>query len=59
MVSGDEVRAFSEKYLSPDAMTIVVVGRAKDVAKPLRAVFPKLEVISQGKLDLDLPLKAK
>ena len=52
-VSVDEVRAFAEKHLSPDAMTVVVVGRAKDVAKPLREVFPKLEVIPQSKLDLD------
>lgn len=52
-VTVEEVRAFAEKQLSPDAMTVVVVGRAKDVAKGLRAVFPKLEVIPQSKLDLD------
>ena len=49
----EEVRDFGAKHLSPEAMTVVVVGRAKDVAKPLRAMFPKLEVIPQSKLDLD------
>ena len=48
-VSADEVRAFAEKYFALDGMTVVVVGRAKDVAKPLRAVFPKVEVIPQSK----------
>ncbi len=44
-VSAEEVRVFAEKQLAPVAMTIVVVGRAKDVAKPMRAIFPKLEVL--------------
>ena len=48
-VGADEVRVFAEKYFAPERMTVVVVGRAKDVAKPLRAVFPKLEVIPQSK----------
>ena len=58
-VSAEEVRAFSEKHLAPDAMTVVVVGRAKDVATGLREVFPKLEIIPQNKLDLDSTLDAK
>ena len=58
-VSVEEVRAFGEKHLSPDAMTVVVVGRAKDVAKPMREIFPKLEVIPQSKLDLDAALGVK
>ena len=49
-VGVDEVRGFAEKHLAPDAMTVVVVGRAKDVAKPLREIFPKLEVIPQSKV---------
>ena len=49
-VSADEVRAFAGKHFALDAMTVVVVGRAKDVEKPLREMFPKLEVISQGKV---------
>ena len=58
-VSEEEVRAFAEKHLSPEAMTIVVVGRAKEVAKGLRAIFPKLEVIPQGELNLDAAIGAK
>ena len=52
-VSAEEVRAFAGKQLALDAMTVVVVGRAKEVEKPLRELFPQLEVIPQGKLDLD------
>ncbi len=52
-VSADEVRAFAGKRFALDGMTVVVVGRAKDVAKPLREIFPQLEVIPQSKLDLD------
>ena len=52
-VTAEEVRAFAEKHLAPDRMTVVVVGRAKDVVKPLRRIFPKLEVIAQSTLDLD------
>ncbi len=58
-VSLDEVRAFAEKHLSPDAMSVIVVGRANDVAKPMREIFPKLEVIPQSKLDLDAPIAGK
>ena len=52
-VSADDVRAFAEKHLLPDSMSIIVAGRAKDVAKPLHEIFPKLEIIPQNKLDLD------
>ena len=49
-VGADEVRAFAEKHFALDRMTVVVVGRAKDVEKPLRKVFPKLEVLPQSKV---------
>ena len=52
-VSTDEVRAFAGKHFALDGMTVVVVGRAKNVEKTLRELFPKLEVIPQSKLDLD------
>ena len=58
-VSADEVRAFAGKHFALDGMTVVVVGRAKDVEKPLREIFPKLEVIPQSKLDLDATPDAK
>ncbi len=57
-VSADEARAFAGKHFAPEAMTVVVAGRAKDVEKPLREIFPKLEVIAQSKLDLDATLTA-
>ena len=58
-VSTDEVRAFAEKHLSLDGLTVVVAGRAKDVEKSLREIFPKLEVIVQSKLDLDPAIAVK
>ena len=58
-VSADEVRAFAEKHFALDGMTVVVAGRAKDVEKPMRELFPKLEVIPQSKLDLDAPPAGK
>ena len=51
----DQAQAFAAKQLAPDAMTVVVVGRAKDCEKPLRELFPKLRVIAQSKVDLELP----
>jgi zinc protease len=54
-VTPDGVRAFSEKHLVPGALTVVVAGRAKEIAKPLRELFPALEVIPQADLDLESP----
>ncbi len=54
-VTPDEVRGFSEKHLVPKTMSVVVAGQAKDIAKPLRALFPALETIPQAELDLDSP----
>ena len=56
-VTTGQVRGFAGKHITPEAMTVVVVGRAKDVAKPLREMFPKLEVIPQSKLNLDEAIK--
>jgi zinc protease len=56
----DEVRpadlqTFAEKHFASAAFTIVVAGQAKKVADPLRAIFPKLEVIPLAALDLESP----
>ncbi|MEQ1858904.1 MAG: pitrilysin family protein [Chthoniobacteraceae bacterium] len=52
-VTGDEVKSFASTKLAPDAMSVIVVGRAKDCEKPLRAIFPDLRVLPQAKVDLD------
>ena len=54
-VMPEDVRGFSEKHLVPKAMSVIVVGQAKEIAKPLRALFPTLETIPQADLDLDSP----
>jgi zinc protease len=55
----DDVKAFAEKHLPVAGFTVIVAGKASVVEKPLRALFPKLEVIPLTKLDLDVPaLKA-
>ncbi len=54
-VTAEDVQGFSEKHLLPKAMSVVVAGQAKEIAKPLRALFPTLEVIAQADLDLDSP----
>ncbi|MGB8165913.1 MAG: pitrilysin family protein [Chthoniobacteraceae bacterium] len=54
-VTPDAVRAFAEKHLVPGSLSVVVAGRAKDIAKPLREIFPALEVIPQAALDLESP----
>jgi zinc protease len=58
-VSVTDVRAFAAKHFTPEAMSIVVAGNAKECAKPLREAFPKLEVIPQSALDLDSPALRK
>jgi zinc protease len=52
-VTPEEAQAFAAKQLAAEAMTVVVVGRAKDCEKPLRELFPKLRVIPQAKVDLE------
>ncbi|MEP6669402.1 MAG: pitrilysin family protein [Chthoniobacter sp.] len=50
-----DLQTFAEKHFAADTLNIIVAGQAKIVAKPLRALFPKLEVIPLSKLDLDTP----
>jgi len=50
-----DLQTFAKAHLAVDSFTIVIAGQAKIVEKPLRAAFPKLEVIPLSKLDLDSP----
>jgi zinc protease len=52
-VGAEEITACAAHHFSPANMSVIVVGRAKDIAKPLRSIFPKLEVIPHSKLDLE------
>jgi zinc protease len=51
-VSIDDVQKFATSQLAADRLTIVVVGKASVCEKSLKALFPKLRVIPQSKLDL-------
>jgi zinc protease len=58
-VTPPDLQTFAGKYLAADRLTVIVAGQAKVCEKPLRELFPKLEVIPLNKLDLDTPaLKA-
>ncbi len=50
-----DLQAFAGKHFAADPLNVIVAGQAKIVEKPLRALFPKLEVIPLSKLDLDTP----
>ncbi len=52
-VKPEDVRAFAASHFSPDAMSVIVAGRAKEFTKPMRELFPKLEIVAQSELDLD------
>jgi zinc protease len=52
-VTGDDIKTFAAAQFAPEAMTVIVVGRAKDCEKPLREIFPKLQVVPQEKVNLD------
>jgi zinc protease len=54
-VRAEDAQAFAKRHLAPEAMSVIVAGRAKECARPLRALFPSLEVIPQSDLDLDAP----
>jgi zinc protease len=54
-VKDADLQTFAKAHLAVDGFTIVIAGQAKIVEKPLRAAFPKLEVIPMAKLDLDSP----
>lgn len=44
-VTLEQVDAAAQKYLRPDEMAVVVVGRAADVKGPLEAKFGKVDVV--------------
>ena len=50
-----DISKFAARHLKPEATSVVVVGHAREFVKPLRALFPALEVIPQADLDLDSP----
>lgn len=50
-----DLQTFAEKYCTAATCNVIVAGQAKVVEKPLRALFPKLEVVPLSKLDLDSP----
>lgn len=52
-VTAEQVKGFAAAQLDPKAMTVVVVGRAKDCEKPLREMFPELRVVPQLEVDFD------
>jgi zinc protease len=54
-VTPAEVRAFSDKHLVPAAASVIVAGKASEIAAPLRKIFPNLEVIPVAQLDLESP----
>jgi zinc protease len=54
-ITADDVLAFAAKHFTPAGVSVIVAGRAKDIAAPLRKLFPKLETIPQAELDLDSP----
>jgi zinc protease len=54
-VTPEQVREFSAAQLSLDRISVLVVGRARDCEKPLRALFPQLRVIPKAKANLDEP----
>ena len=58
-VSPADLQSFAEQHLAGRAFTIVVAGQANKVAEPLRAFFPKLEIIPLAALDLESPALRK
>ncbi len=54
-VTPETARAFAARHYRPEALSIIIAGRAAEIAKPLRAAFPDLEVIPHRDLDLDSP----
>lgn len=50
-----DLQSFAAQHFPADRINIIVAGQGKIIEKPLRAAFPKLEVIPLSKLDLDSP----
>ena len=57
--TADDIKTFAARQLTPESMTVIVVGRGKDCEKPLRELFPTLRVVPQAKVDLDSPTLVK
>lgn len=54
-VTAEDLRTFARTHLALDTTSTIVVGRAKEIAQPLRKLIPTLEVIPADALDLDSP----
>lgn len=54
-VTAEDVRAYAAKHLTPEAMSILVVGQAKTAGAPLKKAFKDVEIIPQAEFDLDSP----
>lgn len=54
-VTASDARAAAASYLDPAAASIVVVGDAKAFLPALRKLYPRLEVIAAGDVNLDRP----
>jgi len=54
-ITPDSARAFATRHYGDGNFSIIIAGRAAEIAKPLRAAFPHLEIIPQAALDLDSP----
>lgn len=50
-----DLQTFAQQHFAAGGINVVVAGQAKVVEKPLRTLFPKLEVVPLSKLDLDSP----
>jgi zinc protease len=54
-IGPDQAKTAALRLADPAQLDVVVVGDAKLFLAPLKARFPKLEVIEAGALDLDAP----
>ena len=54
-VTPEAARDFAARHYPAEKVSIIIAGRAAEIARPLRAAFPQLEVIPQSALDLDSP----
>lgn len=54
-VNASETKAFARQRLTPESISVIVVGRALVCEKPLRELLPNLRVIPQSEVDLEAP----
>lgn len=52
-VTAEDVRAFANAHLADSGVSVVIVGRAAEIAPALRKAAPKLEIIPLRELDLE------